>query len=152
MSEKIFDPTLPIPAELLIPHRLPMRLIETLLTADEGGGTAAATIAADGPLTGADGRLEAIGLVEMMAQAYAALQGYEDQRRGEPVKRGFLVGVRGFHLTGEARAGDRLEVRVRTVAEMEGFALAEGEVRRGDEVLAAGSLKLWISPDPAEAA
>lgn len=143
---------LPLPAERLIPHRLPMRLIDTLMKAGAGAATAAATVAADGPLTGADGRLEEIGLVEMMAQTFAALQGYEDARRGQPMKRGFLVGVRWLKLQERAQAGDRLEVRVRTVAEMAGFALAEGEVCRDGEILATGSFKLWVSPEPAEAA
>lgn len=143
---------LPMPAEELIPHRLPMRLVDTLLAAQDDAGIVTALVAADGPLTGQDGRLEGVGLVEMLAQAYAALQGYQDRQRGVPIRRGFLVGVRGMRLQGEALAGDRLEIRVRTLAQLDGFALAEGEVWRGAERLAAGSLKLWISPDPAEAA
>lgn len=144
--------TLPMPAEKLIPHRPPMRLVETLLSAQGDAAVVTATVAADGPLTGESGRLEGVGLVEMLAQAYAAFQGYEDRRRGDPVRQGFLVGVRGMRLYGEALAGDRLEIRVRTLAQLEGFALAEGEIWRGTERLAAGSIKLWISSEPAEAA
>lgn len=127
-----------------------MCLIEALTGAEKGGGTVTALVPADGPFTRDDGFLEDVALVEMLAQAYAALQGYEDRLRGEEVKRGFLVGVRSMSVTGSARAGDRLEMALTTVASLDGFAIAEGEVRRGEEVLARGSLKLWISPDPAK--
>lgn len=142
--------SLPIPAEELIPHRLPMRLVETLVSASDGAGIVEAAVAADGPLASPGGRLEPVGLVEMMAQAYAALKGYEDRSKGEEVKRGFLVGLRSLRLNGDACAGDHLEIRVRTTAEMDGFALAEGEIWRHAELLAVGTLKLWISPDVAE--
>jgi hypothetical protein len=33
---------------------------------------------------------------------------------------------------------------------MDGFALAEGEVWRNAELLAVGTIKLWVSPDVAE--
>jgi hypothetical protein len=49
----------------------------------------------------------------------------------------------------EARVGDELRVAIHTVAELEGFALAEGTVRRGEELIASGALKLWIPPDAA---
>ncbi len=87
-------------------------------------------------------------MVELLAQAYAAVHGYEDQLSGAAVQEGFLVGVRGLRLEGAARAGDRLLIAIRTVASLEGFAVAEGEVRRGAEVLARGNLKLWLPPRP----
>ncbi len=134
---------LPQPAEGFIPHRLPMRLIDELLESAGGTATVAATIA-DGLLTGTDGRLAEAGLVEILAQAFAAMQGYEDSRLGQPIRRGFLVGIRSFRVAGTARAGDRLRVHLRTVGRLGGFALAEGEIRRGEELLAGGTLKLWI--------
>jgi 3-hydroxyacyl-[acyl-carrier-protein] dehydratase len=147
----LFDLALPMAAERLIPHRPPMRLVDELLECRNRGGTVAATVTSAGPLTAADGRLEAVGLVEMMAQAYAAIYGYEDLRQGRPVKEGFLVGIRALRMEGTARAGDRLLVNLRTTAELDGFAVAEGEVLRGTEIIAAGTLKLWIPPDSAAA-
>jgi predicted hotdog family 3-hydroxylacyl-ACP dehydratase len=145
------DLALPMAAERLIPHRPPMRLVDELLECHNRGGVAAATVTADGPLTAADGCLEAVGLVEMMAQSYAAIYGYEDLRLGRPVKEGFLVGIRALRIEGTARVGDRLLVQLRTTAELDGFAVAEGEILRGTEVIAAGTLKLWIPPAAAAA-
>jgi predicted hotdog family 3-hydroxylacyl-ACP dehydratase len=145
------DLALPMAAERLIPHRPPMRLVDELLECRNRGGVAAATVTADGPLTAADGCLEAVGLVEMMAQSYAAIYGYEDLRLGRPVKEGFLVGIRALRIEGTARVGDRLLIQLRTTAELDGFAVAEGEILRGTEVIAAGTLKLWIPPAAAAA-
>lgn len=146
MTQGGADWELPLPAEQLIPHRPPMRLVDALLEFREKSGVVAATVTAEGPLTTCDGRLEAVGLIEILAQAYAAVQGYDDLRQGRPVQMGFLVGIRSIRIEGEARVGDRLLVQLRPLAEMEGFALAEGEIRRGDSLLASGTLKLWIPP------
>jgi hypothetical protein len=49
-----------------------------------------------------------------------------------------------FHL--RPRLGDKLEIKVRAAARLEGFAVVEGSVRRGHELLAEGNIKLWIVP------
>lgn len=139
--------TLPQEALQLLPHRPPMALIDRLLSCDGDGARAEATITAGHLFAAGDGTLDALALVEMFAQTYAAMQGFEDLRQGTPVKEGFLVGIRHLRVAGQARVGDRLEVVVRTVAAIDGFAVADGEVRRAGEVLATGSLKLWI-PEP----
>lgn len=131
----------------LLPHRPPMALIDRLLASDGTAARAEATVAPEHLFAGADGELDPIALIEMFAQAYAAMQGFKDQSLGKPVKEGFLVGIRRIRIDGCARVGDRIEVEVRTIGAIDGFAVAEGTVRRGAEVLAAGSLKLWI-PEP----
>lgn len=141
---------LPMPAESLIPHRPPMRLVDELVAWSEEGGEVTARVVAGSPFAAADGRLEAVALVELLAQAYATLHGYEDRCQGRPPKMGFLVGSRSVRIEKEVRVADELRVTIRTVAELEGFALAEGEVRRGEELIAAGALKLWIPPVAAD--
>jgi 3-hydroxyacyl-[acyl-carrier-protein] dehydratase len=150
MSIHETESAFPIPAGDLIPHRPPMRLIDALTDFREQAGTLKAVVRSDSPLTRKDGTLEEVGLVEMLAQAYAALKGYEDRLGGEAVKRGFLVGVRALSTTGIARVGDHLEIHLKTVAVLDGFAVAEGKVLRGDDVLARGTLKLWVSSEIVE--
>lgn len=140
--------TLPRSAAELLPHRPPMQLIDRLLASDGNSAVAETLPAGDHLFAGADGRLDPVALIEMFAQTYAAMQGFEDLRIGRAVKEGFLVGIRRIRIEGTARVGERLEVMVRTIGAIDGFAVAEGEVRSGGAVLAAGSLKLWI-PDPA---
>lgn len=136
---------LPMAASELVPHRPPMLLVDRLVAEDGRGGTVTATITA-GPLTGPDGSLEEVGLVELLAQGYAALQGYLDRRDGKPVQMGFLVGVRKVEVFTPPRTNDMVEIHLRPQAIVESFAVVDGEVRRGDELLASGNFKVWISP------
>ncbi|HYS43510.1 MAG TPA: hypothetical protein VEM32_05965 [Geobacteraceae bacterium] len=138
------DLVLPMPAESLIPHRPPMRLVDTLLSVADGSGVTEACPAAGCILADARGELDAAALVELIAQSYAAVKGYDDLANGRPVKKGFLVGVRKLRITGRAFTGNRLLTTIRTVGTFEGFAVAEGEIVCAGETIAAGTIKLWI--------
>lgn len=136
--------TLPLAAEQLIPHRLPMRLVDRLLEIDATDGVVEALVAADGPLVAADGQLEDVALIELLAQAYAAVKGYCDLRDGQPVKQGFLVGIKKSVKLQSARRGDRLKIHIKTLAQLDGFSVAEGEVWRDQQLLARGEIKVWV--------
>lgn len=138
---------LPMAAEELIPHRRPMRLVERLIRFEGGQGEVEAFIDDACVLLNDDGTLAEVGLVEMLAQAFAAAQGYSDLLAGGVVRQGFLVGIRKITLSASAMRGDTLCIRIRTLACMDGFAVVEGEVLRREQVLAQGSLKLWIHQD-----
>lgn len=143
------DFVLPQAAVNYLPHRPPFCLIDQLLSCDDIGSHSEALITTTGVMVDADGYLEPVALVEMLAQSFAAMRGYDDLRRGRPVREGFLVGIRRAQLLAPVRVGDRLEISVQTTATVGAFALADGVVRRNDEVVASGSLKLWIpEPDP----
>lgn len=137
-------PTLPIPAEQLIPHRSPMRLVDALLSCEAGSGTTGACLGADSIVADERGVLDEAALVELIAQSYAAVKGYDDLLNGKPVGKGFLVGIRKLRITGTAHAGDRLLTSVTTVAAIEGFSVIEGTVSRGDDEIASGTMKVWL--------
>jgi predicted hotdog family 3-hydroxylacyl-ACP dehydratase len=139
---------LPLAASLLIPHRTPMRLVDTLLSVHEGCGVTESVLPRTSMMADGEGRLDEVAFMEMIAQSYAALKGYMDLVEGKPAGEGFLVGVRHLEVTGRAYAGDRLLTSIRTVTSFGGFAVVEGAVTRGDETLAMGTLKLWlVDPD-----
>ena len=138
------DLTLPMPAEAFIPHRPPMRLVDRLISYDDSGGVVEASPTADCILVDADGALDEAGFVELLAQSYAVIKGYDDLLQGKEISEGYLVGVRKLSVTGRAHAGERLLIRIRTVGSFEGFAVAEGEIERGSETIASGTIKLWI--------
>lgn len=138
---------LPLRAEHLVPHRLPMRLVDTLLSRDGENGVTESRIPADAVVADDQGRLDETALVELIAQSYAAVRGHLDLSAGTPPTTGFLVGIRDFAVTGPAHAGDHLLTSVRTVASQGGFAVVDGTVTRGGETLAACTVTLWI-PDP----
>lgn len=139
--------TLPQPAEALIPHRQPMCMIDQLIEVHDRGGTVEAIIASDNVLLDDKARLDPLGAAEMIAQAFAAVKGYADRISDEPIKQGYLVGIRKIQFLGNVNAGDRLQIHVDTVAAISGFAVVAGKVMRDQEIIAQGELKLWISQD-----
>jgi predicted hotdog family 3-hydroxylacyl-ACP dehydratase len=136
-----------MPASLLIPHRTPMRLVDTLLSVHEGSGVTESVLPRTSMMADGEGRLDEVAFMEMIAQSFAAYKGYLDLVEGKPAGEGFLVGVRHLEVTGRAYAGDRLLTSIRTVTAFGGFAVVEGSVARGDETIASGIIKLWLVED-----
>jgi len=140
--------TLPMPAEPLIPHRLPMRLVDTLVSVNDGCAVTESVFPRTTMMADGEGTIDEVAFMELIAQSYAAFKGYVDRVDGKPPGEGFLVGVRHLKITGKAHSGDRLLTSIRTVATFGGFAVVDGAVTRGDETLASGSLKVWlVDPD-----
>lgn len=135
---------LPCAAEGLVPHRLPMRLVDCLLSIDGKNGVVEADVVADCPLVDNAGNLEEIALIEMIAQGYAAMKGYLDQLENKPVRQGFLVGIKKLARQKTAKVGDRLRIEIQTLAELEDCSVAEGKIWRGEQLVARGEVKVWI--------
>lgn len=143
MGDTIVDLRLPLPCIDLLPHRAPLLLAGELLEREPGRARLRAVVGEDNPFVDAAGRLDGAAVIELAAQATAALKGYEARLRGEPVKIGYLVGIRDFELGPPARVGDELDLAVQVDFAMEQAALVYGEVRRGAEVIGAGTIKIW---------
>jgi len=124
-----------------------MCMVDQLIEVHDRGGTVEAIIASDNVLLNDDAQLDPLAAAEMIAQAFAAVKGYADRLSDEPVKQGYLVGIRKIRFLGNAHAGDRLRICVDTVGAISGFAVITGEVTRDQDVIARGELKLWISED-----
>jgi len=136
---------LPLDAEGLLPHRLPMRLVDRLLAIDGKNGTVETLVAADCPLVDSGGTLEPIALIELIAQGYAALKGYLDRLEDKPVRQGFLVGIKKLACLESVQVGDLLKIDIKTLGELEDFAVAEGQIWCGDKMIARGEIKVWIN-------
>lgn len=130
--------------EDLIPHRLPMRMVDRLLQVDGKNGVVEALVSPECPLVCSDGQLDDVVLAELIAQAYAAIKGYCDKLAKIPAKQGFLVGIKRVERLLSAQSGDRLRVNVNTMAELGDFSVAAGEVWRDDDLLARGEIKIWV--------
>ena len=139
------DFALPLAAEALVPHRLPMRLVDRLVSIEGKNGVVEAEIKDECPLTDSSGRLEDIAMVELVAQGYAALKGCLDRVENKPVRQGFLVGIKKLAKLETARVGDLLRIEIVTLAELDDFAVAEGQIWREEELLARGEIKVWIN-------
>ena len=116
------DLTLPVDAELLVPHRRPICMIDRLVEYRDESCVVEALIHSGDLLVDEDGVLDRVAYMELIAQAFAAFKGYHETLHEKPVKKGFLVVVKHMECKKEA----------------------EGTVTRGDEVLASGGMTLWI--------
>jgi predicted hotdog family 3-hydroxylacyl-ACP dehydratase len=105
---------------------------ETIFT-DDGGVTA-------------NKFLEEVVLLEMMAQAYACLRGYEDRVAGCQPSIGFLVGIRRFTCQRRVETCEEFTVEVATAIQVDDFYIADATVQVGSERVAEAELKFWVPP------
>ena len=124
----------------LVPQRPPMLLLGAVIARTEDTLTCTATVAADWLLVDADG-LPAAALLEVMAQAVAALHGLQGRARGEPVRVGLLLGARDLALhVPRVRVGAHLVVRATQVFGMDAIAEFVCRVEADGACLAEGTL------------
>jgi 3-hydroxyacyl-[acyl-carrier-protein] dehydratase len=147
VATKDYLSAFPIPAKLLIPHRPPMLLIDRLLASNGQSGEVESVVRENCSFLTDNKELVPEALLEMTAQAYAAVRGWEVLRRGLPLPAGFLVGIGGFEFFSRAVLGDTLLIRVETLGELESFVVVGTEAFRGGELLASGKIKVWSPPD-----
>lgn len=88
----------PPPIEELLPHRYGMLLVDRLLEWDASSATVSASPRKDAWYAEQDGMPSRIG-IELMAQAIAAHVCVVAWSRGEPPKRGVLLGARAYRAT-----------------------------------------------------
>lgn len=136
---------MPVPVEMLLPHRRPMCLVDRLVEFDDNSGVVEACIAPDSLLVDKDGTLDRIAFIELIAQSYAAVRGYFDLLGGKEIKKGFLVAAKQIKLKGKTVPGDLLRISVTTTDEVGDFNIADGVIMKGDTVLASGNITVWIS-------
>ncbi len=141
------DILLPMPAEKLIPHRPPLCLINRLMEFSGQKGIVESVIESDNIFLSDDGSLSSATLVELIAQASAAVKGYDDLRHGFAIKKGFLVDIREVSFIGKCFKGDKLHINIEIIKTISGFSVIHGEVKRNNDVIAIGILKLWVPED-----
>jgi predicted hotdog family 3-hydroxylacyl-ACP dehydratase len=138
------DLPLPVPVEMLLPHRKPMCLVDRLVEFRDASGVVEALVGQESPLVAEDGCLDRIAFIELIAQSYATVRGYSDLLRGEEVRKGFLVAAKMVEVKKAAAAGDVLRISVTTTGEFGDFTLADGVVRKEGEILASGNITVWV--------
>ncbi|WP_051710781.1 ApeP family dehydratase [Andreprevotia chitinilytica] len=143
----------PIPNNLptiaeLVPHSGPMRLLDAVLALAPGEIVAGVTPRADSLFCNT-GQIGAWVGIEYMAQAMAALAGWEARERGEPVKPGLLLGTRKYvcHVSGFA-LGEPLSIHAKhDFAAGNGMTMMACEIRAADGKLLAEATLSVLQPD-----
>ena len=88
----------PPPIEELLPHRYGMLLVDRVVDWDPSSTTVSARPSADAWYAEANGMPSRIG-IELMAQAIAAHVSVVAWSKGEPPKKGVLLGARSYRAT-----------------------------------------------------
>jgi predicted hotdog family 3-hydroxylacyl-ACP dehydratase len=94
---------------------------------------------------GDDGTLDETSYPEIMSQAIAAQEGFRKLGSRNPQQEGFLLGIKNIEILGSARVGDVLRISMFKVAKYGDFGIIQGDVKKGDTVIARGELKVWQS-------
>ncbi len=127
----------------LIPQREPMVMVSGLLAADEKGVTTYLRLEKDNIFV-QDGLFRESGLIENIAQSAAAMNGYRALISGEPVKKGYIGGIKNMEVFALPKSGVRLTTRVRETYNVMDASIIEGEVYCGDQLISRCEMKVFM--------
>lgn len=127
----------------LIPQREPMVMISGLLSEDENGVTTFLQLEENNIFIH-EGHFCENGLLENIAQSAAALNGYRALIKGEPVKNGYIGGIKNLEIFALPETGLRLTTRIKETNNVMGASIIEGEVYCGEQLLARCEMKVFL--------
>ena len=131
-----------------MPHRPPMRLIETVIEACATAIVCQTQLRPD-TIVVRDGRLSPLVAIELFAQAAAALMVWRAREGGAPIVSGMLLGTRRITLDGAPRVGEILTIRVEERWHTGPLAQFHGVLSRDDETIASGAINVAAGGPPA---
>lgn len=132
-----------------LPHRPPLLLIKRIMAYDDASMTTETAFDRNDFTVNDTGQVENAAMLELIAQSFAAFNGYENHQEQRPASTGFLVGIKQFKVYGAAHAGETLHVRVQRIDSFEQFHSGKGMVFRGEDCIAEAVISVWIAPDDA---
>jgi predicted hotdog family 3-hydroxylacyl-ACP dehydratase len=137
-----------IDIEQLIPHRLPMRLVESVTSVDNDSIRTTATVRDTWP-TARDGKAQTLILIELIAQTAAVLQGWRERNEGKAGIGGLLVGIPEAKVqTPTIPVGVALVCSVRISHGAQNYLAFTGQVAGADGVLwLTGSIQAYRPDD-----
>jgi len=139
--------SLPLPVDRIIPQMPPMRIIDTVDKLAERSALCSVLIKEEMPFIEKDGSVDHVAYLEMMAQSIAALNGFRNMDSSDTAPEGYLLGARDLKIKGKAYSGDKLKIMVFKFARYGGFGIVKGVVKRDNEILSEGEIKIWHKTD-----
>ncbi len=127
-----------------IPQRPPIVMISRLLEAGEKNIRTGFDIVADNVFV-ENGRLQAPGLVENIAQTAAARIGYLAKQNNTPVPLGFIGAIQHLEVLELPAAGSSLETEIVIEHEVFNATVVHGAVRQEGRILAQCDMKIFVS-------
>jgi predicted hotdog family 3-hydroxylacyl-ACP dehydratase len=125
-----------IDIDSIILHREPIKIISEVLDAQEDSGITVAVVSPSWPLF-EEGGVDALVLIEAAAQTAAIVEGYKRKNQGKDCVKGWLVGIKSaeFNVT-KIPVNTRLTVFVTSKYSLDNYAVIEGTIKSGEDVLA----------------
>ncbi|MEA3194178.1 MAG: hypothetical protein QOD26_2511 [Betaproteobacteria bacterium] len=138
----------PPPIEELLPHRYGMLLVSQILSWDASRATVSAVPSADGWYAEAGGMPSRLG-IELMAQAIASHVSVVAWSKGEPPKKGVLLGARSFRATQpHFPAGSNLAVTaVKAFSDESGMGAYDATIELAGAEVAKARILVFEPPD-----
>lgn len=129
-----------------LPHEQGMLFIDFITEyLPDVGGAVEATLRPDCIFANAEGEVDPTLCLELMAQGFAALEGYAAHTRNEPVRKGFLVGVQQLNIKEKKiTVGMPLTIRSQVATRIDDFALIDCSVLFAQTLVAEATIKLYI--------
>ena len=125
----------------ILPQQPPFRFVDTLLLYTDSKAEVALTVGSGHMLMDGD-CLSAAGLLEHMAQASAARNGYRAKYILHiDVGIGYIGQVKKYNINRLPKAGERLTTTVNLIQDFFNVSMSDIEVRVGNELIATASLK-----------
>lgn len=134
----------------VLPHRFPMLMVDTLLSASETRGRALRTFRKGDYGTEGGFVIESV-LIECLAQTVAAIHGLKALAQGGTPAPGMLVGIEDFAFFAPAVVDFELELEVEITRRLGPFCLADGLIRQENRNIAQGCLKFYVEDETDDA-
>lgn len=129
----------------LIPHKMPMQLVDELVEVAEQSAVARARITENHLFLREDNTLAPEALCEMVAQCFAAGEGQRRKWAGKSLEGGgFLASVRDFEFLAPVHAGDELIVSATLTDVCFGTHLVQGKVFCQGREMARGVVYIFM--------
>jgi predicted hotdog family 3-hydroxylacyl-ACP dehydratase len=125
-----------IDIESIIPHRAPIKIISEVMDAQEDSGIATAVVNPSWPLFEKDA-VNSLILIEAVAQTAAVIEGYKRIKQGKDSVKGWLVGIKSADfMVDKIPVDTKLTIFVASKYTMDNYAVVEGTVKNGENILA----------------
>jgi radical SAM protein with 4Fe4S-binding SPASM domain len=133
---------LPTDVSNLLPHKLPMRIVDRLLSIEEKRTVTEVDVSKDKIFVSEEGKLDETAYLEIIAQSLAAMKGFKNLSNGKSLE-GFLLGAKRMKIYDSAVVGDKLTSSIYKVGEYENITIVRGEIFKDNKLIAEGEIKTW---------
>jgi len=136
--------TLPYPAKFLVPHRSPMLFVRQILERAQNNGLVDAIVPNTGIFYNKNlGTILPELYIEIMAQATAAINGWDALHKSEEPAPGFIVGIDQIQFDAHARPGETVWIEVVKKLEFGQITILEVKMRTDSKTIIQGAIKVW---------